>query len=163
MFLHDLCSYGPEYFHQFQSMLQDPEPVEQIPLIKTPIYAARVMDINNSTVSRNICAVIDLLQQGGISDHTAAQTDEDVDMDSLDISEHVILIHGVLGTGEHLQSAQLHCLIESSPWNRFQHVVFIPGLFHLKMACADALWRCFIYPPTACEDEMSLMHDLAQI
>ena len=64
MFLRDLCSYGPEYFHQFQSMLQDPEPVEQIPLIKTPIYAARAMDVNNSTVSGNIRAVIDLLQQG---------------------------------------------------------------------------------------------------
>ncbi|KIK73655.1 hypothetical protein PAXRUDRAFT_20626 [Paxillus rubicundulus Ve08.2h10] len=39
MFLCGLCTYGPEYFHQFQLMLQDPEPVEQIPLIKTPIYA----------------------------------------------------------------------------------------------------------------------------
>ncbi|KIM70514.1 hypothetical protein SCLCIDRAFT_100938, partial [Scleroderma citrinum Foug A] len=66
MFLHDLCSYGPEYFHQFQSMLQDPEPVEKIPPVKTPIYAARAMDVNNSTVSGNICAVINLLQQGRI-------------------------------------------------------------------------------------------------
>ena len=40
MYLHDLCSYGPDFFHQFKSMLQEPEPVEQIPLVKTPIYAA---------------------------------------------------------------------------------------------------------------------------
>ena len=94
---------------------------------------------------------------------TAAQTSEDVDMDSPDISKHVILIHGDLGTGERLQSAQLCCSIESTPWNCLQHVVFILGLFHLKMACADALWRCFIYPLTAREDKTSLMHDIAQI
>ena len=165
MFLHDLCSYGPEFFHQFKPMLQDPEPVEKIPPVKTPIYAARVMDVNNSTVSSNICAVIDLLQQGGISDPVAGQTNEDIDMDSpnISISKHVILIHRDLGTGERLQSAQLHCSIKSTPWNRLQHVVFIPGLFHLKMVCADALWRCFIYPPTAREDETSLMCDIAQI
>ena len=84
-------------------------------------------------------------------------------MDSPDISKHVILIHRDLGTGERLQSAQLRHLIESTPWNRLQHVVFIPGLFHLKMACADTLWRCFIYPLTAHEDKTSLMRDIAQI
>ena len=73
------------------------------------------MDINNSMVTGNIHAVNDLLQQGRISDPAAAQTSEDVDMDSLDISKHVILIHRDLGTREHLQSAQLHCLIESTP------------------------------------------------
>ena len=163
MYLHDLCSYGPDFFHQFKSMLQEPESVEQIPLVKTPIYAARAMDVNNSMVTGNICAVNDLLQQGGISNPAAAQTSKDIDMDSPDISKHVILIHGDLGTGEHLQSAQLCRLIESTPWNRLQHVVFIPGLFHLKMACADALWRCFIYPLTTHEDKTSLMCDIAQI
>ncbi|KIK73985.1 hypothetical protein PAXRUDRAFT_176967 [Paxillus rubicundulus Ve08.2h10] len=83
--------------------------------------------------------------------------------DSPDISEHVILIHGDLGTGEQLQAAQLRRSIESTPWNRFQHVIFVPGLFHLKMACADAIWQCFIQPPTAREDSTSLMHDIAQL
>ncbi|KAF9234423.1 hypothetical protein BU15DRAFT_89990 [Melanogaster broomeanus] len=167
IFLHDLCTYGPEYFHQFQSMLQEPEAIEQIPLIKTPIYAARAMDINNSTVSGNIRAVIELLQQGGITDPAAPSTVRDdigeEDLDSPDFSEHVVLVHGDLGTGECLQSAQLRRSIESTPWNRFQHVVFIPGLFHLKMACADALWRCFIHPTMAREDETSLVYDIAQI
>jgi len=163
MFLRDLCSYGPEFFYQFKSMLEDPKPVEQIPLVKTPIYAARAMDVNNSTVSGNIRAVINLLQQGRISDPAVAQTNEDIEMDSPDISKHVILIHGDLGTGERLQGAQLCRSIESTPWDHFQHVIFIPGLFHLKMACADVLWQCFIYPPTTREDETSLMRDIAQI
>ncbi|KAI6022193.1 hypothetical protein PISMIDRAFT_108972 [Pisolithus microcarpus 441] len=54
VFLVDLCTYGPEYFHQFKSMIQEPQPIEKIPVVKTPIYVAHTMDINNSTVSGNI-------------------------------------------------------------------------------------------------------------
>ncbi|KIJ14140.1 hypothetical protein PAXINDRAFT_79788 [Paxillus involutus ATCC 200175] len=162
MVLHDLCTYGPEYFHQFKSTIKDPDPIEQIPLVKTPIFAARAMDVNNSTMSGNIRAVVELLAQGGISDPVVV-SDESSDTDSPDISQYVILIHGDLGTGERLQAAQLRRSIESTPWNRFQHVIFIPGLFHLKMACADALWHCFIHPSAARNNETSLMWDVAQL
>ncbi|KAI6146351.1 hypothetical protein BKA82DRAFT_125739 [Pisolithus tinctorius] len=120
------------------------------------------MDVNNSTVSGNIQAIVDLLKQGGVED-PAVLSEENGTADSPDISEYVILVHGDLGTGERLQTAQLHWSIESTSWNCLQHVVFIPGLFHLKMACADALWRCFIYPSVAHDDEMSLMHDVVQL
>ncbi|KAI5995604.1 hypothetical protein EDD15DRAFT_2164810, partial [Pisolithus albus] len=126
VFLVDLCTNGPEYFHQFRSMIQDPQPIEQIPTVKTPIYAARAMDINNSTISGNIQAVIDLLAQGGIADPTAVS--EDYMEDSPDISEYVILVHGDLGTGERLQAAQLRRSIECTSWNRLQHIIFIPGV-----------------------------------
>ncbi|KAI6142402.1 hypothetical protein BKA82DRAFT_4331458 [Pisolithus tinctorius] len=154
LFLHDLCTHGPEYFHQFKSMIQTPESMEQIPTLKTPIFVAQAMDVNNSTVSGNIQAIMDLLKQGGVEDPAVL---------SPDISEYVVLVHGDLGTGERLQMAQLCRSIESTSWNRLQHVIFIPGLFHLKMACADALWRCFIYPSAAHDDEMSLMRDVAQL
>ncbi|KIK73800.1 hypothetical protein PAXRUDRAFT_177462, partial [Paxillus rubicundulus Ve08.2h10] len=160
MFLRDLCMHRPEYFHQFQSLIQDPCPVDLIPLVKTPIFAARAMDMNNSTVSGNIQAVIDLLAQGGIYDPS---TTLDSNFDSPDISPYVVLVHGDLGTGEKLQAAQLCRSIKSTPWNRFQHVIFLPGLFHLKMACADAIWRCFIHPSAAREDETSLMRDVTQL
>ncbi|KAI6037240.1 hypothetical protein PISMIDRAFT_635004 [Pisolithus microcarpus 441] len=162
LFLVDLCTSGPEYFRQFRSMIQDPQPIEQIPTVKTPIYAAHAMDINNSTVSGNIQAVIELLAQGGIADPTTV-LEESVDSDSPDISEYVILVHGDLGTGERLQATQLCRSIECTSWNRLQHIIFIPSLFHLKMACADALWRCFISPMAAREDETSLMHNVAQL
>lgn len=157
MFLSDLCEHGPLYFQQFRSDISEPEAVEEIPLIKTPITAARAMDVNNSTVSGNIRAVEELLAQGGIYD-----PDADI-LDNPDISQYVILVHGDLGTGEHLQSAQLRWSLESTPWNRFQHIIFIPGLFHLKMACADAIWRTFLQPLSAREDETSLMHDVTQL
>ncbi|KAG2041279.1 hypothetical protein BDR03DRAFT_979686 [Suillus americanus] len=153
MFLSDLCEHGPLYFQQFRSDISEPEAVEEIPLIKTPITAARAMDVNNSTVSGNIRAVEELLAQGGIYD-----PDADI-LDNPDISQYVILVHGDLGTGERLQSAQLRRSLESTPWNRFQHIIFIPGLFHLKMACADAIWRTFLQPLSAREDETSLMRD----
>lgn len=113
MFLHDLCTHGPVYFHQFKPMITHLQSAEQISLVKMPIFAAQAININNSTVSRNICAIIKLLKQGRI--HKFAQIpseDENKDglmnWDSLDISEHVILICGDLGTGEQLYSTAAH-------------------------------------------------------
>ncbi|KAI6115462.1 hypothetical protein EDD16DRAFT_1693351 [Pisolithus croceorrhizus] len=89
MFLHDLCTYGPDYFHQFKSVIPPPEYIEQIPLVKTPIFAARAMDVNNSTVSGNIEAVIALLKQGGIGDPAVMLEDNyDSDVDLLGASEY---------------------------------------------------------------------------
>lgn len=149
--------HGPDYFHQFCAQISDPDMIEEIPLIKTQLIPAHAMDVNNSTVSGNIRAVLDLFAQGGIydpNDAAAASTD------TPDITEHVILVHSDLGTGEHLQAVQLRWSIEATPWDRFQHIIFIPGLFHLKMACADGIWRCFIQPLSAREDETCLMRDI---
>ncbi|KAF8126322.1 hypothetical protein EV363DRAFT_1401849 [Boletus edulis] len=159
MFLCDLCTHRPEYFHQFQSRIHPPNPIEQIPLTKTPIFATRAMDVNNSTVNGNIHAVNLLLEQGGVTD-PSMQSEE---TDSPDLWEYVVFMHGDLGTGERLQSAQAWRSIESTPWNCLQHVVFIPGLFHLKMACADAIWRCFILPLAGRGDKTSLMKDVSQL
>ncbi|KAH7917313.1 hypothetical protein BV22DRAFT_1026598, partial [Leucogyrophana mollusca] len=75
----------------------------------------------------------------------------------------VVLVHGDLGTGERILSLQQRRAIEETPWRRFQHIVFVPGLFHLKMAAADAIWRALIHPTAARHDETCLMHDIAQL
>ncbi|KIK80262.1 hypothetical protein PAXRUDRAFT_833638, partial [Paxillus rubicundulus Ve08.2h10] len=49
----------------------------------------------------------ELLGQGGISNLGPSDESPSTDADSPDISEHIILIHGDLGTGEQLQTAQL--------------------------------------------------------
>ncbi|KAG2064073.1 hypothetical protein BDR04DRAFT_1130903 [Suillus decipiens] len=64
-------------------------------------YGVTTNDLKCSEEFGNIHPVVDLLAQGGIYD-----PDADI-LDNPDISQHVILIHGDLGTGEHLQSAQL--------------------------------------------------------
>ncbi|KIK96246.1 hypothetical protein PAXRUDRAFT_138935 [Paxillus rubicundulus Ve08.2h10] len=158
VFLMELCAHGPEYFQHFKSEIPEPKVIEQIPFVKTSLTAARAMDINNSTVSGNIRAVVDLLAQGGIYNPGNARA-----LGTPDISLYVVLVHGDLGTGKCLQAAQLHCSIEAAPWNCFQHVVFIPSLFHLKMACADAVWWCFLQPLSVLEDETSLMRDVSQL
>ncbi|KAJ7800011.1 hypothetical protein B0H13DRAFT_2244977 [Mycena leptocephala] len=52
--------------------------------------------------------------------------------------------------------------IESTPWLRYQFVVFVMGFFHLKMAAADALWRIFIEPKQGRQDDNSLMAYVTQ-
>jgi hypothetical protein len=110
-----------------------------IPVTKTPILASRTMDISNSTVAGNINSVLELLKQGGIEDPTECDPPQ-----ALDVSDYVVLFHGDLGTGERLQAALQQRAIESTPWNCLQHVIFIPGLFHLKMVSADAIWHTFL-------------------
>jgi hypothetical protein len=46
--------------------------------------------------------------------------------------------------------------IELTPKRQFQYVVFVPGLFHFKMACVDALWRTWIQPHAGQQDPNSL-------
>ncbi|KAG1846521.1 hypothetical protein C8R48DRAFT_616294, partial [Suillus tomentosus] len=101
--LSDLVNFGPPYFCQFKDQLCDPETVEAIPVIKTPILAARAMHVCNSTASGNIRSVVELLQQGGIKDPVEI---DNPDTDMPDMSEYVILFHGDFGTGEHLLAAQ---------------------------------------------------------
>ncbi|KAG1760079.1 hypothetical protein EDD22DRAFT_848802 [Suillus occidentalis] len=115
-FLLDLISYGPPYFSQFHDKLHEPKTIEAIPITRMLIIATSAMD-------------------GGIRDLAVVDNP-----DMPDISEHVVLFHSDLGTGECLQSAQQCQGIENTPWNRLQHVIFIPSLFHLKMAATDTIW-----------------------
>ena len=116
-------------------------------MIRTPIIAASAMDVNNSTVAGNIQAIEKLLAQGGVFDPAEGAMIDG--LETPDVSEFVMLIHGDLGTGERITSLQQQRSIETSEWHHFQHVVFVSGLFHLKMA--------------ARQDETSLMHNIAQL
>ncbi|KAH9169083.1 hypothetical protein EDB89DRAFT_1854937 [Lactarius sanguifluus] len=60
------------------------------------------------------------------------------------MSEFVLFIHGDLLTKERLDTIRDSRRIEDTPKNWFQFVVFLLGLFHYKMACADALWRTYV-------------------
>ncbi|KAG2341212.1 hypothetical protein BDR05DRAFT_888554, partial [Suillus weaverae] len=148
----------PLYFTQFKDRLHEPELVEGIPIVKTPTVAASAMDVSNSTVAGNIQSIINLLEQGGI-----VEPDSFDDPEIPDISEYIIMFHGDLGTGEQLQAVQQLHAIENSPWDQFQHVVFVPGMFHLKMVAADSIWRTFLQTSAAHLDETSLMQDMGML
>ncbi|KAH8986836.1 hypothetical protein EDB86DRAFT_3065853 [Lactarius hatsudake] len=82
------------------------------------------MKIKQLSVDGNIEVMENLLRQGGLD---------------VDISEFVLLIHRDLLTKERLDTIRDLRRIEDTPKNRFQYVVFPPGLFHYKMACTSIL------------------------
>ncbi|GBE79276.1 hypothetical protein SCP_0204740 [Sparassis crispa] len=147
-FIYDLVQHGPEYFHAFEKELTEPEMLEQIPLVKSRQVPVRGMDINQSTVQGNADALEDLFQQGEVGDSTAKPGCRDV-------GDHVVLVHGDLATCERVQSLQQSRGEEKTPWCRFQFIVFVIGLFHLKMACTDAIWKILIKLKVAREDVAS--------
>ena len=67
----------------------------------------------------------------------------------------MILIFEDLGAYEHLLSAIRRRAQEMDPISHLQFIVFILGLFHLKIAAADATWRIFVAPSDARKDPTS--------
>ena len=155
-FLHDLVYFGPEYFHKYCRTLGDPKEIESIPIIKTAQVPSRSLDISPNAPAQNAEAIESLLRQAGVGDPS-----EDPWVEA--IGNHAILISGDLLTGERIRSLLDSRSEEATPWRRMQFVVYVMGLFHLKMACADAIWRIFILPKKARNDETSLMQQISQI
>ncbi|KAJ7582032.1 hypothetical protein C8J56DRAFT_793049 [Mycena floridula] len=112
------------------------------------------MKIKQSTTDGNIQVIDELHEQGGIGEPGDVGFIVAYDVD---ISEWVLIAHGDLLTKERLDSIMASRSIEATPKKRFQHIIFLPGLFHYKMACADALWRTWVKPKEARTDPNSLM------
>lgn len=158
-FLDDLVHHGPEYFRRFAKIVTKPESIEQIPVVKSRQVPARMMDISPSTPAQNADNLADLFRQGGVGDPAAPGSRSNV----IDIADRVVLVHGDLLTGERIQSLQASRSEETSPWRRYQFVIYVMGLFHLKMACADAIWRIFIQAKGAGNDKNSLINLVGQL
>ncbi|KAH9842506.1 uncharacterized protein C8Q71DRAFT_827213 [Rhodofomes roseus] len=145
----------------FAGAIGRPEPVECIPVKKLQHHPARTMEVNNSTVDGNISAIESLCAQAGLGCPTEIRRDGASAKEPrsvTDISDYVVLFHGDLGTMERVLSALRARSIEDSAWRRLQFVVFIPGLFHFKMACVDGIWRVFIKPKDARGDNMLMQY-----
>ncbi|KAJ6477429.1 hypothetical protein C8R47DRAFT_652261 [Mycena vitilis] len=160
-FLLDLITYGPQFFGQFLAEHGKPEMIEQTPTVKMRWAPAKSLDIKQSTVAGNIQVIPELLEQGGVGD-PSQEDDSAWVRDVLSIVQYVVLFHGDLGTGERIMSLLQRRSIEHSPWQRYQYVIYVMGLFHLKMACADAIWRIFIEPKAGRDDPNSLMYFVGQ-
>ena len=159
----DLFDCGPQYFRKFKEELGKPEWVEKVPVVKMRHVPARAMDVNQSKVSGNIRAIANLLEQGGVGDpDEGMEEDSEYERDVVDMREFVILFHGNLGTFEQVLSVLQQRALEATAYRRYQFIVFLMGLFHLKMACADAIWRIFIEPQASRLDANSLMQFIAQ-
>ncbi|KAI0635613.1 hypothetical protein C8Q77DRAFT_1169779 [Trametes polyzona] len=154
VFQRTLVDHGPSFFRKYADQLPDPQPVEQIPITKLEQVPLRAMDINLSTVAGNIKAIYEILRQAGLGDpETAPPVFSPSGNLPEDISQLVILFGGNLGTYERVLSALRRRSVEHTPYERLQFMVFILGLFHLKMAAADTIWRLLVTPEGARKDE----------
>jgi hypothetical protein len=144
-FLESLIMYGPESLQNHRISLGEPDMVNPIPVQKTLQVPNQTLDIAPSTAAQNAEALEAFFQQGGVGDPV-----ENPCVHNLD--NNVILVFGDLLTGEHIRSLLESRSEEKTPWRRLQFVIYVMGLFHLKMACADAIWRLFIHANGAQND-----------
>ena len=156
-YLSDLINFGPEKLRHFKSKLKNPEPIDPIPVHKTTQVPLRAIDVSPSTPAGNAQALEEFFKQTSIGDSTSDTPDTKA------IQNRIVLIFGDLLTGQHVQSLMRSRSVEATPWRRLQFLVFVMGLFHLKMACADALWRIFINHKQSGVDSNSLMAQVSQI
>jgi hypothetical protein len=101
-----------------------------IPIRKTVQHPARAMHIKASSTDGNVEIVENMEHQLGTADQW--------------YDSHVHLCHGDLGTQEHHDTTMSFCSIEKSGKNRLQWLIPIPGVFHIRMAAVDAIWRMHI-------------------
>ena len=94
-FLHDLISFGPKYFHKYRHELEDPEVIEQIPLVKTSQVPNKALDSSTNVPVQNAEALEAFFQQAGISDGTENPKVHN-------INNQVTLVFGNLLTGKHI-------------------------------------------------------------
>lgn len=152
-FLHDLVHHGPTYFKQHSQRLGHPETVDQVPVVKMRQVHARIIDTPCSTPKENGGVMEDLLEkQARLGGETQDPETQKISPKFKSLLNFVILVFGDLGVGNHLQSYLASRRIEKTPWRRMQFLVYVLGLFHVKMACADALWKIFIKPVNAGKD-----------
>lgn len=100
------------------------------PIVKTEQKPAQAVNISVGTNHGNAVAIENLLRQGGIDDSM--------------LEEHVVLVHGDLGTGEKIRSLQISRSIEKTAKNRLQYAAWLPGFFHIEMAMTDTIWRIYL-------------------
>ncbi len=154
MFIQTLIKYGDPFFSRYAPLAHPPS-VESIPIVKLHQVPLRAMDIDPSTISGNIAALDNMYTQAGIGD--TRRTSIRSRQPFIDLDDIVTIIHGDLGTYEHLLSARRRRSVERTPYDRLDSVVFAMGMFHLKMAAADAIWRLLVAPDGARRDFTSFM------
>ena len=135
-----LCEDGPIFLRQFIKHLGLPDTVNQIPVCKTEVIPVKAMRLDNSTVSGNIDAMEGMMEQGGLRGNPS-QSDPPTGP-----PEYIQLVCGDLGTAERVEAAKRRRAMDIFPSNTMFDMVFIPGMFHVKMALVDMLWRLIIKP-----------------
>ena len=125
-------------FAEYLPMLGLPEAIDSLPVTRTIQYPASAINADEGSHDGNWQVIENILKQGGVPD---ARLEDDV-----------ILVHGDLATKERIDGLRKMRTIESDSKGQLAFVIFVPGLFHLKMAATDAYWRAHVQPHEGRED-----------
>lgn len=154
-FTQTLLKHGPSTLRSLLPSLQDPEPIDMIPITKLHQVPVPAMDISPSSVAGNIKVLETFLTRGGLGDSLAAKVAES---GIVDMSDMVTIVHGDLGCYEKVMTSLKRRSVEFTPLERLQFVIFVIGLFHTKMAAADAIWRILMSAKDSQEDDSSFLN-----
>lgn len=129
---HILATGVKELFPEYAGKLGRPKSSLNIPVVKMEQVPAKAMrhKVGTNDGNREVLEAMDL--QSGF--------------DKTRVNEFMHPVSGDLGVMERIVSVQRSRRIEEDAYERFQHVLVMPGLFHTKMAAADAWWRTDISP-----------------
>ncbi|EEB94218.1 hypothetical protein MPER_07006, partial [Moniliophthora perniciosa FA553] len=135
-----LVEHGGPLFAAFKEKLGHPVAVQALSYEKKDeSYPACAIDANEGTYDGNWDVLEDLYRQRNIPDAFH--------------QDYLTFIHGDLGTKERLDGLRKTRRIEKTEKNRLDNILFIPGLFHVEMAAANAVWRLHVLPSDdRCED-----------
>lgn len=119
-----------EHAPQYRSNLERIPSKLDVPPEKTHHMPAFAMHYKCGTTDGNIEILEKLDEQASISDEIR--------------KEYVQLIFADLGVLERLESVVEARAIEENVLERYQNIIALPGLFHFKMALANALYRLYL-------------------
>lgn len=125
-------------FQIYKKELALPDTLNVLPLAKTVQYPANAINADEGQNDGNWQVLESLLTQSSVPTER--------------LEESVVLVHGDLATKERIDALRKMRSIEHSAKNRLDFVVFVPGLFHLKMAATDAFWRIHVEPLAGRDD-----------
>ncbi|KAJ3775010.1 hypothetical protein FB446DRAFT_638776 [Lentinula raphanica] len=129
-----LVEQGGPAFSAFKRKLQGgPFAIQVLPSDqKDAQYPAEAINADEGTYDGNAQVITSLLEQSNTS------ADE--------LEQYLEFFHGDLGTLERIEGLKKMRSIERSAQNRLDFLLYIPGLFHMKMAAADAYARIHVAP-----------------
>ncbi|KAF8869012.1 hypothetical protein CPB85DRAFT_1168981, partial [Mucidula mucida] len=129
-----LVEHGGAKFAAYKDRLGTPASVRSLSYEKKDCqYPAGAIDADEGTYDGNWEVLLDLFTK-------QRRIAEDFH------KEFVSFIHGDLGTKERVDGMRKTRKIETTEWRRLDGLIFIPGLFHVKMAAANAYWRIHVQP-----------------
>lgn len=136
--LHAILIQQEPSFKSYESQLHLPNEIKCLPLVKTRQFPANAINADKGQNDSNWQVLESLLDQSGVQEST--------------VEDNIILVHGDLSMKERIDALRKMRTPEKNSKNHLDFVIFVLGLFHLKMAATDVFWRAHVKPKAGQDD-----------